>query len=353
MAKLNIPLPAFTITLVLVLAANCATVLAAGPYCGVYCAYAAMKLQGSPVALNDLLDQKYISSGHGSTVDDLCRAIRENGGRAAPLTGLGAASLCANSDPIILHVRRPGYHAEFAHWVLCLGCDGSSVRVLDPPGDARDIPMAELLAVWDGVGIVVEGRPNSSRIVQACSWLVQAAELVGVTILIVTLRRVFHRQQHRPAMAVGTVTIAVVLVAATFHLAWESGFLRAPSAVGEVSRKHFDCELPIVKAEDVANLAGRAHVTLIDCRLEGDFARGHVPGAINLPIHANTSERVKTLDTIPRGNRLIVYCMSEKCEWAKQIGGDLFHRGYSDVSVFHEGWNGWCRYQQDAISVRH
>jgi hypothetical protein len=41
------------------------------PYCGVYCAYAALQLCGSAVELRELLDTKYVPSRLGSTVNDL------------------------------------------------------------------------------------------------------------------------------------------------------------------------------------------------------------------------------------------------------------------------------------------
>jgi rhodanese-related sulfurtransferase len=318
-----------------------------GPYCGVYCAYAALKMHGSAVELAQLIDHRYVPTGQGSSLDDLCRAVRDFGGQAVPLQGLGEAALRASPDPVILHVRRPVYRSEFAHWVLYLGSDGSTAHILDPPGKAQDVPFAELLAVSDGVGIAVVGGPQSVRVLQVGGWLAQTAALALLAAAVGCLRQIAPRLAARRGAGVVLIPAVAVGAALVEHAGFAGGFLCSPGAVGEVTRRYFEPDLPAVSAEEVAERIGRPGVTIVDCRLEPAYQMAHISGAINLPISANTAERVHTLAGVPTDSQLIVYCQSEGCEWSRQMAGDLYHRGYRHIALFRDGWVGWERYEHD------
>jgi rhodanese-related sulfurtransferase len=260
------------------------------------------------------------------------------------MSGLGEAALRSSQDPIILHVRRPGYHADFAHWVLFLGSDGPTAHLLDPPGNAQDVPIAEIMAVWDGVGVVVTSGSWSGWEMKCGAWVVQGAILLGLAIATKAIRRIrWFRVIPQsaflvvPAMALGS--------ALAYHGSLASGFLRSPGAVGEVIRRNYEIDLPIVSAKDVSHLLSRPDVIIIDCRLEPAFRSGHIPGAVNLSVMANTWERLLVLDKIPMASQLIVYCQSDECEWAGQVAGDLFCRGFGNIAIFRGGWIGWKEYE--------
>jgi rhodanese-related sulfurtransferase len=291
-----------------------------------------------------------VPSNLGSSVDDLCRAVCDHGGHAVPLSGLGEAALRASPDPVILHVRRPGYRSEFAHWVLFLGCDGTTARILDPPGNAQPLPFAELLAMWDGVGIVVSSSPSAALQVRAGGWLALAATLTVLAAAVAGSRRLAPRFAARswagPAWLV-TVSVTAALI---YHASSASGFLRSPAATGEVARRYFQPDLPTVSTEEVAAFVGRPGVALIDCRLKAAYQNGHIPGAVNLSIAANTAERARILGDVPISNRLIVYCESVSCGWAQQMAGDLYYRGYRNVAVFRDGWVGWSRSESGRLA---
>ena len=110
-------------------------------------------------SFEDFLKPAYVGSYNGSTLGELRQAVRSHGGYAEAMEQLTAASLQASSHPIILHVRRPGHNAPYAHWVLFLGVEQGKARIVDPPTAVQLIPFADLLSLWDGVGLVVSREP--------------------------------------------------------------------------------------------------------------------------------------------------------------------------------------------------
>lgn len=74
---------------------------------------------------------------------------------------------------------------------------------------------------------------------------------------------------------------------------------------------------------------------VVDVRYPGDFAQGHVPGAINLP---NGSWRK------PRGLKrdatLYLYCYNPTCHLATAAAVELVAQGYRVVEV-EGGWDTW------------
>lgn len=68
-----------------------------------------------------------------------------------------------------------------------------------------------------------------------------------------------------------------------------------------------------------SDLAGNNHLAVVDVRTEAEFARGHIPGARNVPL-----ERLREqLDALPQDQQLVVYC---------QVG----QRGYMAMRLLHQ-----------------
>lgn len=63
-------------------------------------------------------------------------------------------------------------------------------------------------------------------------------------------------------------------------------------------------EVKRVSAEDLKAQIGRNEVTVIDVRTAADYARGHIPGSINIPFASVETQ----FDTIPKGKPIVTYC---------------------------------------------
>jgi rhodanese-related sulfurtransferase len=68
-------------------------------------------------------------------------------------------------------------------------------------------------------------------------------------------------------------------------------------------------ELEAVPAKELLERARKGLVTVLDVRPPEEFAAGHVPGAINIPIH----ELEKRIKELPKRREVVAYCRGPYC----------------------------------------
>jgi rhodanese-related sulfurtransferase/biotin operon repressor len=68
-------------------------------------------------------------------------------------------------------------------------------------------------------------------------------------------------------------------------------------------------ELEAVPAKEVLQRARKGLVTVLDVRPPEEFAAGHVPGAVNIPVR----ELAKRLKELPKDKEIIAYCRGPYC----------------------------------------
>jgi rhodanese-related sulfurtransferase len=68
-------------------------------------------------------------------------------------------------------------------------------------------------------------------------------------------------------------------------------------------------ELEPVPAKELLERTRKGLVTVLDVRPTEEFAAGHLPGAVNIPIH----ELEKRLSELPRRKEVIAYCRGPYC----------------------------------------
>jgi rhodanese-related sulfurtransferase/biotin operon repressor len=111
------------------------------------------------------------------------------------------------------------------------------------------------------------------------------------------------------------------------------GMLSAMSRVGEayvaeverIVRLYFagKDELEPVPANELLERARKGLVTVLDVRPPEEFAAGHVPGAINIPVH----ELEKRLKDLPKRREVIAYCRGPYCLMSYDAVSMLRKRG--------------------------
>jgi len=73
----------------------------------------------------------------------------------------------------------------------------------------------------------------------------------------------------------------------------------------------------------------------VDVRTPGEYAAGHVPGAINIPV----SDLKRRLSAIPHDKQVYVYC--EAGGRATRAGRLLAEQGFTNIEVVPPSMRGW------------
>lgn len=97
--------------------------------------------------------------------------------------------------------------------------------------------------------------------------------------------------------------------------------------------------VPVVEVAEVRSLLeSGADVLLVDAREPEAYARGHLPGAVNVP-YGNWLEEGKPLP--PRDRDIVVYCNNRDCPIGRLWSGQAVQKGYTRVRHMKAGFAGW------------
>lgn len=94
--------------------------------------------------------------------------------------------------------------------------------------------------------------------------------------------------------------------------------------------------LPLVSRDDLQNLIAESRVTLIDVRPRLEYASGHLPGAVPIPIE----ELADAIRQLRRDLPIVAYCRGEYCLFADEAVTLLRENGFR-ASRLEGGWPEW------------
>jgi rhodanese-related sulfurtransferase len=80
-----------------------------------------------------------------------------------------------------------------------------------------------------------------------------------------------------------------------------------------------------IPAQELLTRARDGLVTVLDVRPPEEYAAGHLPGAINVPL----SDLEEHLATLPKDNEVVAYCRGPYCVLAYEAVARLRARGYA------------------------
>lgn len=93
---------------------------------------------------------------------------------------------------------------------------------------------------------------------------------------------------------------------------------------------------------------GADGLLFIDSRSPGDFAAGHIPGALNVPLERVQRSGKKeaapdwsAMLGFPGGQTLVIYCEGGDCQASISLAKIIHDRGYQDIRIFAGGWVEW------------
>ena len=137
-------------------------------------------------------------------------------------------------------------------------------------------------------------------------------------------KRIFYRLSDGPI----TPLLAALKEQAEFNHAQLSAFIAD-------SRARPD-RLEAIDAEELLRRMREDSVILLDVRAEAEYAIGHVPGALNIPL----PELERRLAELPRDQEVIAYCRGPHCALSAEAVRALTAKGYK-VRHFDGGLPGW------------
>jgi ArsR family transcriptional regulator len=127
---------------------------------------------------------------------------------------------------------------------------------------------------------------------------------------------------------------AVVTLLAALRSIAERTLGEVEKVVGGYFRKRDKME-PVSRKELVRRLKDGA-VTLLDVRPEDEFALGHLPGAINIPL----KELEQRLAELPKRREVVAYCRGPYCVLSFEAVAALRRRGFK-VRRLEDGLPEW------------
>lgn len=312
-------------------------------YCGIYCVYGALKSVGVDCQFSDFLSSQYVTSSLGSSLTDLQAAVESKGAIAEARSGLTVADLMGSPCPVVLHVADERRIGIYNHWVLYLGTENGMARIVDAPHQLELMPYAELLARWDSIGLFISKEPIATGSIRA-RHVLSTSLLIGAAggLALLGYRRGPVRTRLAMPLQVLAICGGALVASGLYHLLVPTGLLRNATAVELVQQSHLPIELPEVSEVALASSEAAKKPIIVDARFEDAFEQGHVPGALNIPLHASRVERLALLQNVVKDNEIIVYCETSQCPYAELVGRSLVVDGYKNVRLYREGWRTWA-----------
>jgi rhodanese-related sulfurtransferase len=115
---------------------------------------------------------------------------------------------------------------------------------------------------------------------------------------------------------------------AASHVRFKARTLETPAADPAAARTHFEAKLgfetdPSDVRFDQQNAPGS--FVVVDCRSPESYAKGHLPGAVNLPYR---TMGVETNAALPRDKLIVTYCTSVACNASTKGAARLAALGF-------------------------
>ncbi|MGD0091148.1 MAG: rhodanese-like domain-containing protein, partial [Planctomycetota bacterium] len=103
-----------------------------------------------------------------------------------------------------------------------------------------------------------------------------------------------------------------------------------------------------ISLNDLKSAMTNGKVTLLDCNGTRTFARGHIPGAIDLDAN---KDRLAALFPAQKDALIVVYCGNEDCPKYKRGVEAAAKLGYTQIKHYAPGIRGWTNAGEATESV--
>jgi len=99
--------------------------------------------------------------------------------------------------------------------------------------------------------------------------------------------------------------------------------------------------LPAVSLKQIKEAYKSGAALLVDARDPEFFERGHIPGAVSLPVRDFDSVFPKLEEQLRAAPRVITYCDGASCEMSVELTEKLLFAGLEYIEIFTGGIQQW------------
>lgn len=100
-------------------------------------------------------------------------------------------------------------------------------------------------------------------------------------------------------------------------------------------------DAPLVNVLEASLLFQKPEVVFLDVREPVDFAKEHIPKAINLPFEEFDEYFPKVSGIVTPEKEIVVYCAGLDCDASLYACRLLQEKGYQKLHMFFGGWQKW------------
>jgi rhodanese-related sulfurtransferase len=97
----------------------------------------------------------------------------------------------------------------------------------------------------------------------------------------------------------------------------------------------------VVSLDRARELFERDAGLFVDARPPGQYANGHIRGALNVPWQAVDRYFMEAADRLDGADAIVTYCDGESCDLSHELALFLKDMGFEDVRVLVNGWTVW------------
>jgi rhodanese-related sulfurtransferase len=146
----------------------------------------------------------------------------------------------------------------------------------------------------------------------------------------------------KPPISFGLKTAIIIGLSVGLALAFNATrpdrlpLLRDPQSAGQA-----DVQRGEISLADATLLFHSSQAVFVDAREAGEYAAGHINGAIPLDTVSFGQNYLAFKERLEKAATIVTYCDGEFCELSHELADQLRSMGLKDVRVLRNGWSLW------------
>lgn len=134
-------------------------------------------------------------------------------------------------------------------------------------------------------------------------------------------------------------------------IAWVGNWDKSRGVVSaQAKNQEVDHRIEINTFAEMKAVVDSQAALIIDVRAPDDYAAGHIPSAVSMPITALDRHAAWLFENVAPDRLIVCYCSSRECEYAHEFARHLKEMGYTRLKVYSGGFLEWNSHTQTAAT---